>query len=301
MQATIFDRPSAVALGTFDGLHKGHMAVIGSTLSFLNEGLTPCVLLFDKHPQFVLSGKAPAEILPETLREKELEKTGVCPFTVSFEEVRNLTAREFVEEILVKKLNARAICCGYDYRFGHDGTGNAELLKEICSELKLKLKVSHPVNYKGNPISSTRIREAIGNGDMEAANDMLGRAFSYDFEVVGGEKLGRLLGTPTINQHFPEGFVIPKYGVYASKAYVDGFWHAAVTDIGLRPTFNADTLRSETCIMDFSGNLYGAKVEVGLLKYLRAEKKFSSADALSNQIKLDLVKAKGYFNPANQR
>lgn len=300
MQSTLFEQPSAVALGTFDGLHKGHTAVINSAVDFKAQGLVPCVLLFDKHPQMIISGKAPAEILPASLREKELEKMGVRYFTVAFDEVRNMTARQFVEDVLVKKFNARAVCCGFDYRFGHDGEGNAALLKELCSDLALELKVTPAVNFAGEPISSTRIREAIGNGDMETANGMLGRAFAYDFEVTGGEKLGRLLGTPTINQHFPENFVIPKYGVYFSKAFVEGSWHAAVTDIGLRPTFDYNELRSETCILDFSGNLYGQNVEVGLLKYLREERKFSSLDDLSRQIKLDTQKASEYFAVVNR-
>jgi len=299
MQATIFGQPSAVALGTFDGLHKGHLAVISSAVAFREEGLAPCVLLFDKHPQTVISGRAPAEILTDSLKKKALDKMGVCYFTVPFEDVRNLTAGEFFEDVLLKKMNARAVCCGYDYRFGHDGAGDAVLLKELCTASRIKCSITPAVSFAGEPISSTRIREAIVNGDVENANKMLGRAFSYNFEVAAGEKLGRLLGTPTINQHFPEGFVVPKNGVYISKALVEGSWHAAVTDIGMRPTFDSSELRSETCIMNFSGNLYGQQVEVGLLKYLRPEKKFSSLATLSRQIKLDIQKAAEYFDTVN--
>ncbi|MEI6579169.1 MAG: FAD synthetase family protein, partial [Eubacteriales bacterium] len=175
MRSTLFDMPSAVALGSFDGLHKGHTAVINSSLSFKAEGYVPCVLLFDKHPQFVLTGKAPPEILSASLKKRELEKMGVRHFTVSFEEVRNLTAREFIEEILIKKMDAKAVCCGYDYRFGHNGVGDVVLLKELCSELKLELKVTEAVNYEGSPISSTRIRNELEQGNIEAANEMLGR------------------------------------------------------------------------------------------------------------------------------
>ena len=299
MLSTIFDKPSAVALGTFDGLHKGHTAVINSALAFKAQGLVPCVLLFDKHPQLVLTGKAPVEILPESLRFKELDKMGVRHFTVSFEEVRNLTATEFLEEILIKRLDAKAVCCGYDYRFGHDGAGDAVLLKTLCEERNLACKVTQAINFEGLPISSTRIRAAVENADLAAANAMLGRAFSYDFEVVGGKKLGRQLGIPTINQNFPDGFVIPKYGVYISGAVVDGIRYAAVTDIGFRPTFNESTLRSETCITDFSGDLYGRRVEVGLMKYLRAEQKFDSPQALSEQIRCDMQAAKAYFSEKN--
>lgn len=296
MLSTIFDKPSAVALGTFDGLHKGHTAVINSALAFKAQGLTPCVLLFDKHPQLVLTGKAPVAILPESLRLKELDAMGVRHFTIPFEEVRNLTATAFLEDVLMKRLHAKAVCCGYDYRFGHDGAGDADLLKTLCEERNLACKVTHAITYDSLPISSTRIRTAIENGDLETANAMLGRAFSYNFEVVGGKKLGRQLGIPTINQNFPEGFVIPKYGVYISGAIVDGARYTAVTDIGFRPTFNGSSLRSETCIMDFSGDLYGRRIEVELVKYLRPERKFESPQALSEQIRRDIQDAKEYFH-----
>ena len=295
MLSTIFNKPSAVALGTFDGLHTGHTAVIASAAAFKAQGLVPCVLLFDKHPQLVLTGKAPAEILPASLRKKELEKMGVRHFTISFEEVRGMTAAEFFEQILVNRMNAKAVCCGYDYRFGHDGAGDSALLKTLCEAFGLTLKVAAAVKFEGEPVSSTRIRAAIETGSIEAANAMLGRAFSYNFEVKGGKKLGRILGVPTINQNFPEGFVIPKSGVYVSKAFVDGAWHAAVTDIGVRPTFHETTLRSETCISDFSGDLYGRRVEVGLVKYLRAERKFPTAAELSEQIRRDIKQAEAYF------
>lgn len=294
MLSTIFDKPSAVALGTFDGLHKGHTAVINSALAFKAQGLTPCVLLFDKHPQQVLSGKAPVAILSESLRLKELDKMGVSHFVIPFEEVRKLTATEFLEEILIKRLNAKALCCGYDYRFGHDGA-DAVRLKSLCEDTELQCKVTHAVKFEGLPISSTRIRTAIENGDLEAANAMLGRAFSYDFEVVGGKKRGRKLGIPTINQNFPEGFVIPKVGVYVSGAIVDGSRHVSVTDIGFRPTFNGGSLRSETSIVDFSSDLYGSNIEVGLMKYLRAEQNFDSPQALIEQIKCDIQSAREYF------
>lgn len=294
MQSTIFNKPSAVALGTFDGLHKGHTAVIDSALALKAQGLTPCVLLFDQHPQQVLTGTAPVAILSESLRLKELDKMGVCHFVISFEEVRHLTATEFLEDVLMKRLNAKAVCCGFDYRFGHDGADAVEL-KALCQERALECKVTHAVKFEGLPISSTRIRTAIENGDLKAANAMLGRAFAYDFEVVGGKKRGRTLGVPTINQNFPQGFVIPKNGVYVSGAIVEGNRHASVTNIGSRPTFNGTTLRSETSIVDFSGDLYGCRIEVGLMKYLREEKKFDSPQALVEQIKRDIQSTREYF------
>lgn len=296
MQKFLSGKPSAVALGSFDGLHKGHMAVINTALSYKAKGLIPCVLLFDVHPQQILSGKAPMAILPPSLRKRKLEKLGILCFPVAFEDVRTMAPEEFVRHILVDKMNAQAICCGYDYRFGYHGTGDVSSLKELCSDLSIDLKVAAVVEYEGEPISSTRIRGAIEQGNIQSANAMLGRAFSYDYEVVGGDRVGRLLGAPTINQLFPEGFVIPKFGVYAAKAFVENAWHAAVTNIGRRPTFDSNVLRSETCILDFSGDLYGQNIEVGLLQYLRGEQKFNSLEELSNQIQCDAQLAKGIFN-----
>lgn len=295
MLQVLFDKPSAVALGNFDGLHKGHAAVINASLSYAKEGLVPLVLLFEPHPEQVIYGIAPAEIMTASLRTQELDRLGAGHITMPFTEIRSLPPRAFLEDILMKKLNARAVCCGYDYRFGYGGTGGVALLKELCPQLGLKISVVDAVYFNGSPISSTRIRAAVAAGEIEQANIMLGRAFSYDFEVVGGDRLGRLIGAPTINQLFPDGFAVPKQGVYASKTLVGDVLHASVTNIGVRPTIDGNILRSETCIADFSGDLYGRNVEVGLLKYIRAEAKFRSLKELSLQIETDMRQAVELF------
>ena len=156
--------------------------------------------------------------------------------------------------------------------------------------------VAERTDYNGAAISSTRIRNALAEGNIEDANSMLGREFSYKFTVVSGDRRGRLIGAPTINQHFPEGFIVPKFGVYASAVPIDGELHAAVTNIGRRPSFTCDDLRSETCITDFSGDLYGKNVEVKLLRYIRPERDFDSLDSLGDQIAADAQTAKEIFN-----
>lgn len=282
-----FNEKTAVALGTFDGLHKGHMSVIACALSYKERGFIPLVMLFDSHPLLSLTGSAPAEILQNELRSEIIENCGAGSVTVSFDEIKNLSCREFFEEIIIKKLNAGAVCCGGNYRFGKGGEGGCKELQALCDEFSVELTVSPEITFDSLPVSSTRIRKAVESGDIPLANAMLGREFRYKYEVVSGDKRGRLIGAPTINQHFGENFVVPKNGVYASVTVVDGKEYSSVTNVGMRPSFENTDLRSETCILGFSGNLYGRFIEVRLLKYLRGEIKFDSMEALGEQIRKD--------------
>lgn len=291
----ISENKTAVALGSFDGLHKGHMSVIACALSFKECGLTPLVMLFDTHPLKCLTGKAPAEILQPELRAGILQNRGVASEIISFEEIRSLSCREFFIKILLEKLNAGAVCCGLNYRFGVGGSGGIGELKELCAEFGVELKISPEVSHSGSPVSSTRIRQAIENGDIPLANAMLGREFRYKYTVVSGDRRGRLMGAPTINQHFGENFIVPKNGVYASVTVVDGKDYPSVTNIGLRPSFENTDLRSETCILGFSGDLYGKDIEVRLLQYLRGEMKFESMEALGNRIRADAETSKEIY------
>lgn len=291
-----FNEKTAVALGTFDGLHKGHLSVITCALSYKERGFIPLVMLFDSHPLLSLTGKAPAEILQPELRDEILETLDIQSITVSFDEIKNLSCREFFEEILLKKLNVGAVCCGKNYRFGKGGEGGCDELQALCNEYSVELSVSPEILHEGSPVSSTRIRKAIESGDIPLANAMLGREFRYKYEVVSGDKRGRLIGAPTINQHFGNNFVIPKNGVYASLTTVDGKVYPSVTNVGLRPSFANSDLRSETCILGFSGDLYGKFIEVRLLEYLRGEIKFDSLDTLGVQIRKDAESSIKIYN-----
>jgi len=286
---------TAMALGTFDGLHKGHQAVIKAALDFGREGLEARVLLFDAHPQKVLTGVSPGELLTPMLRARELARLGIQAETVVFEEIKDWEAERFFDEILLGRLHCAAVSCGATYRFGRGGAGNAALMEKLCRENDVAFTLAETVMCAGEPVSSTRIRKALENGDTELAAEMLGRPFSYDFEVVYGRRLARYMGTPTMNQLFPEGFCIPKNGVYLSGAAIGEHPRVAVTNIGIQPTFDGKQLRSETNILDFDGELYGQRVEVSLLHYLRPEMKFRSLGALREQIASDSAKARELF------
>lgn len=291
----IFKDKTAVALGSFDGLHKGHMSVIACALSMKECGLVPLALLFDSHPMLALTGQAPPEILQSAERERLLTEMGVKFEYISFKEIMNLTCREFFEEILLKRLNAAAVCCGWNYRFGRGNEGGCCELSELCDEFGVELHISDHVDLGGEPISSSRIRLAVEQGDIPLANAMLGREFSYSAPVVSGYHRGHLLGAPTINQRFEPDFVRPRKGVYASFTTVGGVRYPSVTNIGLRPSFENEDFRSETCIIGFSGDLYGQVIKVSLLDFIRDEQKFGSVEALSAQIALDAARAKEIF------
>lgn len=283
---------TAVALGFFDGLHLAHRRVLESAAAMRQEGLVPCVLLFDDHPQHVLNGKKVPKLLQDAKRDALLKEMGLTAIGCSFARIRDDSPRAFVEEILIGELNAAFVSCGYNYRFGKNGAGDAGTLQTLCAEHEIKVRVCPEIDRDGEPVSSTAIRRAIEDGDAEKAARMLGRPFSFAAAVVSGDKRGRLLGTPTVNQRLPEDMVVPKYGVYVSEVTVNGERHTGVTNIGSRPTFHAGEVRSETYILDFDGDLYGKTVETALVKYLRPVLAFENAEALKAQIALDIAVAR---------
>lgn len=276
-----------VCLGTFDGLHLGHKSVICAP-GCRGENI---VLMFRAHPQKTLTGEAPCEITTKTKQERLLFEWGARAEYLDFEEICDLTPEEFFKKILLGRFGAESVSCGFNYRFGKDGAGDVEVLKKLCIENGVGINICEPVLQFGQPVSSTRIRKAISDGDMPCAAAMLGRLFSYDFEVVHGDARGRLLGFPTINQFFDEGFAVPAYGVYASVTEIGGKTYPSVTNIGIRPTVGNSRERSETHIIGFEGDLYGKTVEVSLIKKLRDELKFSTFDELKTQMAEDKRKA----------
>ena len=274
-----------VALGTFDGLHIGHKAVITSEKTEYEKKLA---LMFKEHPQVTLKGNHPGRLLTPHKERELLSQWGVQGEYIDFNEISDLTPQKFVDDILIKKFNARSIACGFNYRFGKGASGDVSTLRKLCAEREIKLTVVDEVDYDGMPVSSTRIRNAISSGDMKSAKEMLGRYYSYDFEVRHGDERGRILGSPTINQFFMKDFCVAEFGVYASVTNVDGVNYPSVTNIGVRPTIEGvSEKRSETNIIGFEGDLYGKHPEVFIIEKIRGELKFNSLEELSNQIAKD--------------
>lgn len=278
---------TAVALGFFDGLHKGHMEVIGRALAQRESGLVPCVFTFTTHrscPSAKLQGTL---LLTEEQRISRLEELGVeyviCP---DFDDFKELTPAEFVET-LARVLKAKVLCCGEDFRFGSGASAGIEELKVLCAPYGITVQAISKVTFQGEEISSTRIRRCIREGLTKEATEMLGQPYTIFSEVVHGKRLGRNLGFPTANQYIPGAMTAPKPGVYATFALVEGRRLPAVTSIGKQPTVGGDDVISESYIMGFSGDLYGKTIGISLIAYLRPIERYNSLEELKEQIGLD--------------
>ena len=282
----------SLALGNFDGLHRGHASVLAAAKTQADSlNLTPGALLFDEHPKLVLCGEAPPLLMTAEEKREKLEDAGFCVLTLPFRKTKDLSPAAFLS-LLETAYGVRALSCGGNYRFGKNAAGTADTLRELCSQYGMTLTVVPDAVYKGERISSTRIRRAIEDGDMADANAMLLFPFSYSLPVVAGDKRGRTLGFPTLNQIFPSELIRPRAGVYASIASFDGKRYPSVTNVGVRPTIGGDRFYSETHVFDFSGDLYGRQVEVTLLQFLRDERKFTDLAALRAAMENDAVQAK---------
>lgn len=282
----------AVALGFFDGVHCGHQAVIRRALDYRAEQLRPAVFTYRIQHSIPERKSSFLWINSEEDRVNLLEQMGVLDVVQpSFEDFCDMSPEQFVEDFLIKRMRAKVICCGEDFRFGKKAAGTVELLKQLCEPYGVQVEVVPPVQLEGGRISSTRIRDYICKGNMPLAWRMLGRPYSLRFPVVSGNKIGRKLHFPTINQVYPEHFAIPRFGVYVSVAEVDGELYSAVTNVGVKPTVGSDCPLSETYIIGFSGNLYGTRVRVNLCHFIRPETKFGSIEELREQIVRDTIQA----------
>ncbi len=279
---------TSVALGSFDGLHAGHQSVLQSALSFHKDGLLPLCLLFDEHPQAVLRGSPPPLLMLPGERDARLRAMGFSLRTVSFREICDMEPEMFVRAVLCDSLRAAVVSCGYNYRFGRGGAGDADCLRRLCERAGIQVCVCPPVEIGGEPVSSTRIRALLESGACAEAAELLTRPFSFTETVVHGAENGRLYGYPTINQPLPAGLVAPRFGVYVSQTLVDGVWYDSLTNIGVRPTLPGGTPVCETHILGVDRTLYGRQITVSLTRYLRAEKKFASLADVFRQVRADL-------------
>ncbi len=282
------DSKRSIALGSFDGLHRGHKAVIDRARFFAQQGYRPCVLLLEPPPAQVLGRTSVKRLMSFEYKRDKLAQLGVEVAVLDFLSVKDLSPADFFETVLCGQLHAGVLTCGFNYRFGAAGSGDARLLRELCEKSGVMFNEIEPQMLNETVISSTAIRQALTRGEVEQAEEMLGHPFGYRFEVVHGDRIGgTVLNCPTINQLFPGEMLVPKYGVYASQTFVDGAWHRSVTNIGCRPSFENNEQRSETHIIDFDGDLYGQRIEVRLCRYKRNERKFDSLEELKQQLIAD--------------
>ncbi|MBR2489017.1 MAG: riboflavin biosynthesis protein RibF [Clostridia bacterium] len=268
---------NALALGTFDGVHKGHQAVLS-----LPDDCRKIAVTFSRPPknsELIITNEDKCRILKEIGIDEIV--------SLSFEAVKDISAVDFLD-MLCEKFTPSVFSCGFNNRFGKGAEGDTALLKHYCEEKGIKLICAEPVTYKGEIVSSTRIREMLRNGEVKAANEILYEPFSFTAKVMQGDKRGRTIGFPTVNQRYPENLVKLKFGVYKTKINIDGKEYCGITDIGTRPTFKTDYVISETFIKDFSGDLYGKELKITPLEFLRDEKKFNSLEELKKQIAEDL-------------
>jgi len=281
---------TAVALGVFDGVHLGHRMVIDRAVSLCGENILPAVFTF-RSDTVVNKGKE--RLLTDAEKQRKLAHRGVeyiC--SPDFGDVRELTAEDFVRDVLVGKLGCRYAVCGRDFRFGKGAMGNTELLTRLGKELGFETVVLDKLSFAGETVSSTRIKEHIRCGELLRANELLGYRFFYREPVIHGRELGRTWDFPTINQQLPAGVVIPRFGVYCSRVNIDGKRYTGVTNIGVKPTVGKEKAPlSETFILEYNGDLYGRVIKVELERFIRPERKFESITELRRQIELDTEEA----------
>lgn len=274
----------AIALGTFDGMHRAHCKVLD-----LPKEYTKTAITFKKPPK--MYGNVPQELIMDfSDKVAALEAKGFSQIVaLDFEEVKTISPKEFLDYI-IENYKPLLISCGFNYRFGKDGKGDTEFLRNYCEQKGIECRICKEVRSGGQTVSSTIIRDMLKKGEIKRANSLMFRPFSFSAPVKKGDGRGRTIGFPTVNQDYPDNLVGIKFGVYKSTVTIGRKRYSAITNIGIRPTFETDRITSETYIKRFKGDLYNTVVKVSLKEYLREEIKFASVEELRKQIELDLTK-----------
>lgn len=286
------EKKTSIAMGYFDGVHRAHMSVINKAVSLkATTEFIPSVLTFS------MDEVAPNKIEVKTILTDETKLELMARFGVKrvymplFSEIAHISAESFFNDIIMDKLNAGAVVCGYDYSFGYEKKGNTDMLMELCEQNNIEFHMINPMQTHGEIISSTAIRKLITQGRMKEANDMLGYVYFIKSKVCHGQKFGRKIGFPTINQYFDENQVIPKRGVYNTTVYIENRIFKGVTNIGVKPTVSDENIvASETYIIGFDGDLYDKVIVVAFNDFLRDELRFETIDELKSAICGDIDK-----------
>jgi riboflavin kinase/FMN adenylyltransferase len=289
--------PTALSLGKFDGVHRGHEALLSYLQQKQSEGLKTAVFTFDIPPKKLTENNNYRVLSTNAEKRRILSARGVdyllqCPFT---EEVMCMEPEDFVEWI-VRDLHVKSIVTGDDFRFGHNRMGDHTLLARLAQRYGYELKVVEKLCYKNRVISSSYIRDEILKGDIETANLLLGYPFFMMGEVIHGKQLGRRIGIPTINMDLPAEKLLPPKGVYATQLRIGEKYYQGVTNVGCKPTVNnSNKVGVETHILDYRGELYGRSLCVEFRHFLRPERRFPSIDALQAQMERDIAKTVEYY------
>lgn len=290
--------PTAIALGNFDGIHQGHQVVlqpiVQSRWDLQQPSVYPSVVSFVPHPREYFSGGKLQLLTPipekaELLSSLGIEQLILLPFN---RDLASLSPQQFVEQIIVKQLQAKVISVGTDFRFGYQRRGSGEDLKNIAKSFGIDVYLSslHKYQHRNNKtvrVSSSLIRQALSDGEIGIANTMLGRPYSLEGTVVTGQQLGRTIGFPTANLKLPPEKFLPKYGVYSVNVFYNKTVIKGVMNIGCRPTVEGEAPTVEVHLLNWSGDLYGRELKVDLIEFLRPEQKFDSVEALKQQITQD--------------
>jgi riboflavin kinase/FMN adenylyltransferase len=293
-------RQPVLALGNFDGMHRGHLKIIERVRRGAEErGSTAVAMTFDPHPsKIVRPDKAPPLLMTHQQKLEALARGGmhgvaIVRFTP---ELARWDPETFVRSVLVEWLHVAEVWVGANFLFGHDRSGNFSSLRSLGARYGFRAEKIDPVRYKDFVVSSTRVRRLIAEGRVDEAGALLGHHYALDGTVVQGQKRGRELGFPTANL-CAENELVPPAGVYATTANIDGLAYPAITNIGTRPTFESGQENIiETHLLDFDKDMYGATLRLGFVQRLRDEKKFDGVDALKAQIEADRVRAKDLFD-----
>lgn len=288
---------TVLTIGTFDGVHLGHRAILEQVIAQAQAvGGNSVVVTFDPHPRTILFPNQPLQLLTslnqrlDLLRREGIEQIAVVPFTKAFSQME---ADAYVRDFLIEKFHPHTVVIGYDHHFGHGRSGNLELLKKYGKEYKFEVREISAQLIDEAAISSTKIRNALTAGEISIANAMLGRRYSLNGKVVEGDKLGRTIGYPTANMQ-PENrqVIIPANGVYAVIVEVRNNKHWGMLNIGFRPTVtNEMQQRIEAHLLDFNEDLYGENITIHLVDWIREEQKFDSLKALQEQLGRDKMDA----------
>ena len=293
---------AAVAIGKFDGMHLGHRKLLEAVLEKKKQGLLACVLTFDPSPAVFFGFSDGYELNTKEEKRALFEKLGVdvlveFPMRV---ETAKMSPKDFVEDILVKRMHTKWMIAGTDVSFGDKGAGDAKLLEQLSTVYDYELVTIDKVQYGGEDISSTRIRKCLEKGQIDYVTCLLGAPYSISGTVIHGKALGRKMGMPTVNILPAENKLMPPCGVYFSQVHLDGKVYPAISNIGYKPTVNKErVLGVETYLYDFDEDIYEREISVSLLSYKRPEKQFATIDDLKRQMEEDIRAGKEFHMSKN--